>query len=200
MAGTTGLHGARLLAWVPAVAVLCVLTGCQSGSSTTRIATAVPPSGAIVPPAGPSISVTVAPAVVAPGATQSTPVPSLVAIAPSPPPYVAPCARYPTPKLIALQVTPGSGSAAVGWLSDGDSAVRSYRVSAISQQLVAGTQPAAPTVTMARGVNCGPLSVRFTGLQPGAGYVFWLEEGEPDPAGGGLRYWLVGQSAGDLVP
>jgi hypothetical protein len=77
--------------------------------------------------------------------------------------------------------------------------VRSYRVSAISQQLYAGTQPAPPTVTVARGVGCGPLSVTLTGLTHGTDYVFWLEEGDPDPTGG-LRYWLVGQSPGVLIP
>jgi hypothetical protein len=195
-----GLHGARRLAWLPAVAVLSVLAGCQSGGSTMGVVPASAPPGAIVPPAGSPISVTVAPAVVAPGATQtSMPVPSLVAVAPRPAPYVAPCGRYPSPKQIPLQVSPGSGSAVVGWLSDGDSTVRSYRVSAISQQLVAGNQPAPPTVTTARGVSCGPLRISFTGLQHGAGYVFWLEEGDPDPAGG-LRYWQVGQTAGVLVP
>jgi hypothetical protein len=87
----------------------------------------------------------------------------------------------------------------VGWLSDGDATVRSYRLSAISQRLVAGTQPAAPSITTAPGVGCGPRSVSFSGLSRGTAYVFWLEEGTPDPAGG-LRFWMVGQSSAVLVP
>jgi hypothetical protein len=77
--------------------------------------------------------------------------------------------------------------------------VQSYRVSAISQRLVAGNQPAAPSITTAGGVGCGPVTVSFSGLRHGTGYVFWLEEGIPDPTGG-LRYWMVGQSPGALVP
>jgi hypothetical protein len=95
-------------------------------------------------------------------------------------------------------VSPGSGSAVVRWTGDGDSTVHSYRVSAISQRLVAGTQPPPPTATTARGVGCGPRSVSFGGLRHGSGYVFRLEEAIPDPAGG-LRYWQVGQSSGVLV-
>jgi hypothetical protein len=53
-------------------------------------------------------------------------------------------------------------------------------------------------VTIPRGATCGPRSVSFAGLTHGSGYVFWLEEGIPDPAGG-LRFWQVGQSTGVLV-
>jgi hypothetical protein len=117
---------------------------------------------------------------------------------PRPARYVAPCLSLPSPKRVALQVSPGSGSAVVGWTGDGDGAVRSYRVSAISQRLVAGTQPAPPTATVAPGVGCRPLSASFSGLRHGAAYVFWLEEGIPDRAGG-LRFWQVGRSAGVVV-
>lgn len=207
MAFATALHGARRLALVPAVAVLCLLAACHSSSSPVR-APASAPSGAIVPPAASPIAVTVAPASVAPGATRTgTPIAAIVSGAPTAPPlpqppqarYVAPCLRSPSPTQIALQVTPGVGSAVVRWLRDGDGTVRSYRVTAISQRLVAGTQPAPPSVTVARGLGCGARSVSFSGLRHGSSYVFWLEEGIPDPAGG-LHYWLVGQSTGVLVP
>jgi hypothetical protein len=88
----------------------------------------------------------------------------------------------------------------VQWRSDGDGTVQSYRVSAISQRLVAGTQPAPPTATVARGAGCSALSSSFRGLRHGTAYVFWLEEGVPDRPAGALRYWLVGQSTGVLVP
>lgn len=202
MASATWAQRARRLALLPALVVACPLAGCQAGGATMGVAAASPPSGVVVSPGAPPIPVTVAPASVAPGAIQvGPPIPAVVTAAPlpKPGPYVAPCQSYRPPDQIPVHVSPGSGSARVGWLSDGDGTVRSYRVSAISQRLVAGTQPAGPSVTTARGVGCGPRSVTFSGLRHGTAYVFWLEEGTPDPAGG-LRYWMVGQSAGVLVP
>lgn len=190
---------ARRLIVLPAAAVACLLSGCSAGGPTTAAAPVGPPSGVVVAPTAAPINVTVAPASVAPGAllpvTPATP--SLPAL-PSPH-YVPPCPNYPRPEQIPLHVSPGSGSAQVSWVSDGNTSVRSYRVSAISQRLVAGTQPAAPTTTTSPGVGCGPRNVSFSGLRHGTGYVFWLEEGIPDPDGS-VRYWLVGQSTGVLVP
>jgi hypothetical protein len=202
MASATWRQAARRLALLPAVAVACLLAGCQAGGSPVAVASASPPSGVVVPPAAPPISVTVAPASVAPGAVHvGTRMPAVATALslPSPARYVAPCPSYPLPKQIPVHVSPGSGSALVSWVSDGDGTVRSYRVSAISQRLVAGAQPAAPSITTARGVGCGPRGVSFSGLRHGTAYVFWVEEGSPDPAGG-LRFWMVGQSTGVLVP
>jgi hypothetical protein len=157
----------------------------------------------VVAPTAPPIKVTVAPATVAPGALRIAPFPAGRATASlptlTPVPYVAPCPNYPPPTQIPVRVSPGPGSAQVSWVSDGDPTVQSYRVSAISQRLVGGTQPAAPTSTTPRRAGCSPHSVGFSGLRSGTAYVFWLEEAIPDPAGG-LRYWLVGQSTGVLVP
>ena len=184
---------------LPAVAVAGLLAGCSAGGPTTTAAPVGPPSGLVVAPTAAPVKVTVAPASVAPGAllpvTGATP--SLPALPPAH--YVPPCPNYPRPEQIPLHASPGSGSAQVSWVSDGNTSVRSYRVSAISQRLVAGSQPAAPTITAPPGVGCGPHSVRFSGLRHGTGYVFWLEEGIPDPTGG-LRYWQVGESIGVLVP
>ena len=201
MARTARARGVRRLGLVPAVAVACLLAGCQSASSPAATVAAGPPSGTVLPPAGAPIPVTVAPATVAPGATR-TGLPTAPVVAPSmpsAPPYVAPCPAIPSPKRIAVHVSPASGSAVVQWLSDGDGSVQSYRVSALSQRLVAGTQPAPPTATVARGVGCSSRSVTFRGLRHGTAYVFWLEEASPDHPAGGLRYWLVGQSAGVRV-
>lgn len=187
------------LAVLPAAAVACLLAGCQAGGSTTAATPATPPSGVVVAPTAAPLTVTVAPASVAPGVVLPGTAAGSSLPALSPPPSVAPCPRYPRPEQIPLHVAPGPGSAQVSWISDGDASVRSYRVTALSQRLVGGTQPAAPSVTTPRGTGCGSRSVRFSGLSRGAGYVFWLEEGIPDP-NGALRYWMVGQSTGVLVP
>lgn len=195
MASATWRQRAGRLAVLPAVAVACLLAGCSAAGATPAAAPIGPPSGVVVAPTAAPIKVTVAPASVAPGAVLRS------AATPSLPParYVPPCPRYPQPKQIPLQVSPGSGSARVSWVSDGDASVRTYRVTAVSQHLVAGAQPAAPTTTTPLGIGCGPRSVSFSGLRHGTGYVFWLEEGIADPDGS-LRYWMAGQSTGVLVP
>jgi hypothetical protein len=203
MASESKPHRARCSALLPALAVVGILAGCGSGG-TSAVALASPASGVIVPPAAAPVVVTVAPASVAPGATGTAVTMPAVVTAPTlptpgPAPNVAPCPESSSPKQVAVRVSPAPGSAVVAWLGDGDRTVRSYRVSAISQRLVAGTQPAAPSVTTASGVGCGPRSVILRGLRHRTPYVFWLEEGSPDPAGG-LRYWLVGRTIGVLVP
>ncbi len=191
-----------------AVVVASLTAGCHAGGSApAAVSSAGAPVPAAVPAASSPIAVTVAPAVVAPGAVHSgTPLPTVVVptparvTAPSPATYVVPCVAYPAPKQILPQVSPGSGTATVGWRSDGDTTVTTYRVTAVSQQLVAGSQPAPPTATVARGAGCGSLSVTITGLSHQVSYVFWLEEGRVDAATGALRYTMVGQSGAVLVP
>lgn len=198
----------RTRPWPVAAAVLvsCLTAGCHSGASApAAVSVAGSPGPATAPAASAPIAATVAPPVVAPGAIHSgTPLPTV--LTPTPPrlpppaPYVAPCVAYLSPKQIPLQVSPGTGTATVGWRSDGDTSVPSYRVSAVSQRLVTGSQPAPITATVARGAGCGPLSVSITGLIHPVFYVFWLEEGRVDRVTGVLRYTMVGQSAAVLVP
>lgn len=203
MASATWTERARRLAVLPAVAIACLLAGCQAGATPVLAAPVGPPSGVVLPPAAPPIPVTVAPATVAPGALRVAPFPAGLPATSLPPlkpaPSVAPCPNHPGPTQIPVHVALGAGSARVSWVSDGDPTVRSYRVTAMSQRLVGGTQPAAPTTTTARGTGCSPRSVSFSGLRRATPYVFWLEEAIPEPTGG-LRYWMVGQSAGVLVP
>ncbi|MBN1173090.1 MAG: hypothetical protein JXA67_13020, partial [Micromonosporaceae bacterium] len=73
-----------------------------------------------------------------------------------------------------LGVVPGAGSATVSWLSTGDDSVASYRVAAISQDLVTGAQPLPVWVTVPPGTACVLLQATVTGLTSGGRYVFWL--------------------------
>jgi hypothetical protein len=190
------------LALPPAIAIACLLAGCQARVPAVGAAPGGPSSTVTVPPASRPITVTVAPASVAPGATHiGASIPAFVSAPslPAPVRYAIPCPSYPPPKQIPVHVVPGYGSALISWINDGDGAVQTYRVTAVSQRLVAGSQPAPPSVTTARGNGCGARSVNVRGLRHGTAYVFWLEEGSPDPAGG-LRYEMVGQSTGVLVP
>jgi hypothetical protein len=200
-------HLFRWPAIVMAGVVSCLLSGCQLGVATS--AAVVSPS--MLPAPSPvavqsPIPVAVAPVAVAPGATRAgVVVPSMgaaPAVVPSLPrtTYTAPCRPYSSPKQIALQVSPGSAAATITWTSDGDASVSSYRVSAVSQHLVAGTQPPYPTTTIARGPGCRAVSVTLSGLRHGTPYVFWLEEASVDLSTRALVYTLVGQSGGVLVP
>jgi hypothetical protein len=71
---------------------------------------------------------------------------------------------------------PGPGSATVSWQADGRDVVQGYRVTAVSQQLVTGEQPAPPQVTVGQRADCGEVTARIGGLTSGVAYVFWLEE------------------------
>src|SRR3954452_5537507 len=52
------------------------------------------------------------------------------------------CGGFTSPKRMTPGVVAGPGSATVTWQADDRAGVRSYQVSAVSQQLTAGTQPA----------------------------------------------------------
>ncbi|MGY1643062.1 hypothetical protein ACI782_18305 [Geodermatophilus sp. SYSU D00703] len=86
------------------------------------------------------------------------------------------CGGYANPRRILPAVVPGPGTAEVTWQADGHDDVQRYRVQAVGQRLVTGSQPAHPTLVAAQPDGCVPVAVRFTGLQRGVPYVFWLEE------------------------
>jgi hypothetical protein len=109
------------------------------------------------------------------------------------------CGGYSAPKRITPGVTAGAGSATVTWMSDGRDEVRSYQVSAVSQQLVGGAQPAPVTATAAQPDDCRQLTVTVRGLVPGGSYVFWLEEEITSPSTGVTRLEQVGTSPAVVV-
>jgi hypothetical protein len=109
-----------------------------------------------------------------------------------PPP--ARCGGYSTPRKVTPAVVPGAGSATVSFPSDPSSSVRSYRVQAVSQHLVSGTQSAHVVATAGQQTNCGQVTVRLTGLASGDPYVFWLEEEQVDAGNGKAQFVQVGAS------
>ncbi|MEX5721755.1 fibronectin type III domain-containing protein [Geodermatophilus maliterrae] len=111
----------------------------------------------------------------------------------TPPPAV--CGGYGNPRQIPPGVTPGAGSATVSWQADGHDEVQGYRVTAVSQQLVAGEQPPPPRATAAQRADCGEVTVTLAGLTSGAPYVFWLEELVLDAGTGVPEYVQVGWSS-----
>jgi hypothetical protein len=101
-------------------------------------------------------------------------VPHGVPLETAPPP--AQCGGSRGPRQVPPGIVPGAGSATVSWQADGRDVVQGYRVSAVSQQLVSGEQPAPPQVTVGRRDDCGEVTATLGGLTSGVAYVFWLEE------------------------
>jgi len=150
-------------------ASLLVLSGCGS-------------SGGV---AGSSASAGVTPSPAAPWLidVSANPAPSLgnpVSLRPSsglpwsPLPSAATCGiPWPTDErvLIPLIVTPGAGSLKVQWPSWYGP---NYRVAAVDQKLVTGTQPPPAWVNVTAGTGC-TVTATLTGLISGNPYVVWLD-------------------------
>jgi hypothetical protein len=115
----------------------------------------------------------------------------------SPPP--AACGGYSVPRRIVPRATPAAGSASVSWQADSHADVTGYRVRAVSQTLVVGTQPDPVTVTVGQPSGCVPVTATVGGLGSGTYYVFWLEEGSRDPTSGVVRWVQVGASEPTLI-
>jgi hypothetical protein len=110
----------------------------------------------------------------------------------SPPP--ARCGGYSTPRKITPTVVPGTGSATVSFPSDPSTDVQGYRVEAVDQVLVTGSQPPHVVATAGQRTGCGPVSVTLGGLTSGRHYVFWLEEQQVDSGNQKTQFVQVGSS------
>ncbi|WP_285473969.1 fibronectin type III domain-containing protein [Actinoplanes sp. NBRC 101535] len=73
-----------------------------------------------------------------------------------------------------LTVVPSRTSAVVTWYNQGGSDIVEYRLTAISQDLVAGEQAEVGWVTSTP-VGCGETSATLTGLQPDTPYQFSVD-------------------------
>ncbi|GAB3324973.1 hypothetical protein GCM10027451_49580 [Geodermatophilus aquaeductus] len=124
-------------------------------------------------------------------------VPHGVPLETTPPP--AQCGGYGSLRQVPPGVVPGPGSATVSWQADGRDVVQGYRVSAVSQQLVTGAQPAPPQVTVGQRADCGEVTATVGGLTSGVAYVFWLEEMVLDADTGVTEYEQVGWSPAVVI-
>lgn len=102
-------------------------------------------------------------------------------------------------KMDTLSVTPGSGTALVGWQNAGGSEVTSYRVAAESQTLYGGEQSPVPWVSTPPPSACGLVTTSITGLHHGEYYVFWLDAVATDIRGGS-KDTMIGRSPAVLIP
>lgn len=155
-----------LVALVPFSAAGCGALGLGSGSSTGSSPSAsrtpggswiVVVPGSAYPSAGPS--------------RYASATPSPTGFLGSPVPY---CPRRVNVDevLIPVTVVPGRGSFTVTWPRIGTAA--GYRIAAVPQLLVKGTQPPVAWRTVAAGNGC-TVTGSITGLISGAPYVVWLD-------------------------
>ncbi|WP_412735058.1 fibronectin type III domain-containing protein [Krasilnikovia sp. MM14-A1259] len=75
-------------------------------------------------------------------------------------------------QITVADVQPGRTSAVVRWNNPGDESVVAYRVTAISQDLVGGSQPQLPWTVVDPGHGCHTVTATVPGLQPHTRYVF----------------------------
>jgi len=104
-----------------------------------------------------------------------------------------------TPRRMVPGVVAGAGSATLDWMADARPEVLGYRVQAVSQQLVAGVQPAPVMQTVAQPTGCVPVTATLAGLTPGVPYVFWLEEQVTSPSTGVTRLVQVGTTTAVVI-
>jgi hypothetical protein len=152
-------------------------------------------TGAIVIPA-PAVAAPPSLVVPRPQVVRSAVVPPYVPVGRAPvlTPPPAKCGGYATPRRLTPTVVPGTGSATVTFPADTSADVRGYRVQAVSQHLVTGTQPAHVVATAAQVTGCVGVTVTLSGLTSGDPYVFWIEEQQVDDAIGLTQFVQVGSS------
>ena len=117
-----------------------------------------------------------------------------VGVSPTLSPEPDACGGSSHPRRVTPGVTPGAGSAVVTWQASDAAEVQGYRVSAVSQQLVGGTQPDPVRQTVGQQDGCPQMSVTVTGLRSGVPYVFWLEEQTASNVRTTVRWVQVGTS------
>jgi hypothetical protein len=165
------LRGVRRLLAVVALALSLPLAGCGAlglGSATPGTSTSTAGPGT---PGGSWI-------VVETGSATPSPTPSMGTTSASPYPSLmgadgggCPADWSGESTLIPLTVTVGRGSLTVTWPRQRES---SYRISAVPQDLVTGTQPEVVWRPVAAGPGCS-VTATITGLISGKAYIVWLD-------------------------
>jgi hypothetical protein len=99
--------------------------------------------------------------------------------------------RGPGQVVIPLTVVPGSRSLSVSWPRYGSSS--SYRIGAVPQILVNGSQPAVRWKPVQGGAGC-TVTGTITGLTSGAPYIVWLDAPGTGYLNDGTRHPYSGSS------
>jgi hypothetical protein len=124
----------------------------------------------------------------------TVPVDTAYGVVPDYTPRPDPCGASTSPRRITPNAVAGPGSATVTWLADAREEVLSYRVSAVSQTLIAGEQIGPVPVVVDKPATCSELTATIPGLVSGQAYVIWMEELTLSPSTGVARMVQVGTS------
>jgi hypothetical protein len=92
--------------------------------------------------------------------------------------------------LIPMVVTPGAGSFSVTWPRQWDS---NYRITAVPQPLVSGSQPSYTWQNVAPATGC-TVTATISGLKSGVPYVVWLDAPNTGYERDGTRHPYSGRS------
>ena len=96
---------------------------------------------------------------------------------PGPTPVGAACTdnKFNAGVINSASVVPSATSAVVTWFNPGGSDLVEYRVTAISQDLLSGSQRTIGWTVITPGTSCGMLSAPVTGLDPKTDYIFSVD-------------------------
>ena len=189
--------------WAVLVLALVLLSGCSALGGSPGSAGA---GSVTTPPTSPNwISV-------AQGKVTTSPTPRAGAVSATPtaagflPPRTGPPAPARTRAVVCSPntansseiagagVAPSTTSAVVSWYSVGGDNLVQFRLTAISQDLVAGKQRDVGFVTVVPGAPCGPMSARISGLDRKTGYVFSVDAVVVSRSGAGTHAATVARS------
>jgi hypothetical protein len=95
-----------------------------------------------------------------------------------------------SPPLIPLEVVPGAGRLTVTWPRQYDS---DYRITAVKQPLISGSQPDYTWQNVAAGTGC-TVTATISGLQKGVPYIVWLDAPNTGHERDGTRHPYSGRS------
>ena len=197
----------------PVLVEVTAATGPLGGSTAT--ATATPAAASTTTPVaaarnGSAASAAPPAAVAAQGglAIPQPPRPQQIVVMPNaavgtPPSYTQrpdPCGGSgAAPRRMVPGVVAGTGTATLDWMADNRPEVLGYRVQAVSQRLVGGTQPAPVIQTVGQPTGCAPVRVTIAGLTSGVPYAFWLEEQMTSSSTGVTRLVQVGTTGAVVI-
>jgi hypothetical protein len=99
-----------------------------------------------------------------------------------------------------LTVTAARGTGTVTWPNAGDPQMVSYRLAAVPQKLLAGTQAPIAWQTIVPGQGCVMMTATVTGLNSNEYYIFWLDAVTVPPTNYYTEDVMVARSIPVLIP
>jgi hypothetical protein len=195
----------RRALWVLGVAVATLFS--LAGCAMLGLSTAKAPPGSTVAPGSDATTTVLNGSAVPSTAPASAPLPSPTATLPSLPALpstspttrasgnAGPCGYRQSGAVDGVTAVPGAGTLTVTWWHPGDPTVQSYRVAAVSQQLVYGVQPSPTWVAVTPATGCQAMTTTLSGLARNSTYVVWVDAVSKTSLGTTTDEVMVGRSS-----